>query len=175
MITSLLRENDVAVSFWRNNDVIFASLVRWLYSAIMVLTIQSAATVSTRSNLSVPLTKKNVTKRLHNRSISQIPQWIRQISHNAPFYKRNMHTCDHFCYKMVYCGIWDLYVVGFVQQVYAWTYISMFVDMKHNNGWNSRQGQGRLVFCSSWQELFCLNHIYITIYHTNCNTRQTCS
>ena len=28
-ITSLLRQNDVATSFWPNNDIIFASRVRW--------------------------------------------------------------------------------------------------------------------------------------------------
>ena len=26
--------------------------------------------------------------------------------------------CAHFCYKMVHCGIWDRYIVGFVQEVY---------------------------------------------------------
>ena len=30
IITSLLRQNDVATSFWRNNDVIIASRVRWV-------------------------------------------------------------------------------------------------------------------------------------------------
>ena len=29
IITSLLRQNDVATSFWRNNDVIITSCVRW--------------------------------------------------------------------------------------------------------------------------------------------------
>ena len=27
-------------------------------------------------------------------------------------------TRAHFCYKMVHCGIWDWYIVGFVQEVY---------------------------------------------------------
>ena len=54
-----------------------------------------------------------------NRPISQIPQCISQISHNAPFCNRNVHTCAHFCYKMVHCGIWDWCIVGFVQQVYC--------------------------------------------------------
>ena len=27
-------------------------------------------------------------------------------SHNAPFCNRNVHTCAHFCYKIVLCGIW---------------------------------------------------------------------
>ena len=43
-----------------------------------------------------------------NGSISQI--W--QTSHNAPFGKRNMHTCAHYCYKMVHCEIWDQFRVG---------------------------------------------------------------
>ena len=29
IIASLLRQNDVATSFWRNNDVIIARCVRW--------------------------------------------------------------------------------------------------------------------------------------------------
>ena len=29
IITSLLRQNDVATSFWHNNDVVIASFVRW--------------------------------------------------------------------------------------------------------------------------------------------------
>ena len=46
---------------------------------------------------------------------SQIPQCIRQISHNAPFCNRNVHTRAHLCYKMVHCvvgygsdALWDL-------------------------------------------------------------------
>ena len=29
-----------------------------------------------------------------------------------------MHTCAHFCYKMVQCGIWDWGILERVQQVY---------------------------------------------------------
>ena len=54
----------------------------------------------------------------HNRPISQIPQCIRQISYNAPFCDRNVHPYAHFCHKMVYCGIWNWCIAGFVQQVY---------------------------------------------------------
>ena len=36
---------------------------------------------------------------------------------------RNVHTCAHFCYSMVHCGIWDWRIVGFVQQVYTITLI----------------------------------------------------
>ena len=46
------------------------------------------------------------------RQISQIPQCIRQISHNAPFCNRNVHLCAHFCYKVVHYGIWDWCIVG---------------------------------------------------------------
>ena len=42
---------------------------------------------------------------------TQIPQCIRWISHNAPFCNRNVHTCAHFCYKMVHCGIWNRGIV----------------------------------------------------------------
>ena len=48
--------------------------------------------------------------------ISQIPQHIQHISHNAPFCYRNVHICAHFCYKLVHCGIWDWRLVGCVQQ-----------------------------------------------------------
>ena len=50
--------------------------------------------------------------------ISQIPQCIRQISHNAPFCNRNISA--HFCFKMVYCGIFVECIVVFVQQLYHW-------------------------------------------------------
>ena len=54
-----------------------------------------------------------------NRPISQMPQCIRQISHNAPFCNRNVHTCAHFCYKMLHCGIWHRCILGFVRWVYC--------------------------------------------------------
>ena len=42
---------------------------------------------------------------------------IRLITHSAPFCNRNEHTCAHFCYKMVHCGTWNWYIMGFVKQV----------------------------------------------------------
>ena len=45
-------------------------------------------------------------------TISQISQCIAPISHMQC--NRNMHTCTHFCYKMVNCGIWEWCIVGFV-------------------------------------------------------------
>ena len=55
---------------------------------------------------------------LANRSISQISQYITEISHSASLCDRNVCMCTHFCYKVVHCGIWDRCIVGFVQQVY---------------------------------------------------------
>ena len=49
--------------------------------------------------------------------ISQIPQCIRQISRNASFCNRDVHTCAHICYQMVHCGIWDWCIEGFMQLV----------------------------------------------------------
>ena len=53
-----------------------------------------------------------------NRSISQIPRRIGQISRNVSFGNRNLHTYAHFCYKMMHCGMWDWCVVEFVRQSY---------------------------------------------------------
>ena len=39
------------------------------------------------------------------RSVAQIPQCIRQISHNAPFCSQNVHTCD-IC--PMHCGICEM-------------------------------------------------------------------
>ena len=72
-----------------------------------------------------------------NKPISQIPRFTRQISRNAPFCNRNVHTCAHFCYKMdlsvtgmcthvhisvtKWCtvGVWNWCILGFVQRVYT--------------------------------------------------------
>ena len=53
-----------------------------------------------------------------NRLISQIPQCTSPISHNVPLCNRNVHTCAHFFYKMVHCGISVWCIVGFVRCVY---------------------------------------------------------
>ena len=36
----------------------------------------------------------------------------RQISHNAPFCNRNVHTSAHICHKMVHCGTWQWCIGG---------------------------------------------------------------
>ena len=41
------------------------------------------------------------------------------MSHNAPLCNRNVHTCAHFCYKVVLCGIYAWCIVGFVRRIYA--------------------------------------------------------
>ena len=38
---------------------------------------------------------------------------MRQLSHNASICNRNVHTCAHFYYKMLHCGIWDWCIMGF--------------------------------------------------------------
>ena len=58
-----------------------------------------------------------------NRPISEIPQCIRQLSHNVPFCNRNMHTCAHFCYKMMHCGVFVLGTAGFLK----WFYYDMIL------------------------------------------------
>ena len=55
------------------------------------------------TNMSNPLQNTKGNQCNPRRAISQIPQCIRQISHNAPFCNRNVHMCAHFCYKL-----WDL-------------------------------------------------------------------
>ena len=78
-----------------------------------------------------------------NRPISQIPQCIRQISHNATFCNRNVHMRAHFCYKMLHCGIWHRCILGFVKWVY---YIMQWAGLKL-----------MLFFSQSLQQLMILN------------------
>ena len=52
---------------------------------------------------------------LERRPISQIPQYTCPIFHNAPF-RTEMCT---FLFWMVYCGIWDDYIVGFIRLFYS--------------------------------------------------------
>ena len=47
-----------------------------------------------------------------NISLAEIPQCIRQISHNAPFCNRNVHMCEHFCYSG---ALWDICLMHCVQ------------------------------------------------------------
>ena len=56
-----------------------------------------------------------------NRSVSQIPQCINPISHNAPLYNRNVHMCANFCHKVVHSGIFIWCIMGFVRLIYLLT------------------------------------------------------
>ena len=55
----------------------------------------------------VTITTSNLNFEVPLRPISQFPQCIKQISHNASLCNRNVHTCAHFCDKVVHCGIFD--------------------------------------------------------------------
>ena len=50
---------------------------------------------------------------LTNRPISQC---IHPAMHH---FVTEMCTRAHFCYKMVHCGLWNWYIMGFVQHVYS--------------------------------------------------------
>ena len=76
-----------------------------------------------------------------NRPISQIPQCTCPISHNAPF-RTEMCTCT-FLLWMVYCGIWDRCIMGFVRWVYYSLTITMPVYV------------GRDWFCCITEVLWC--------------------
>ena len=52
--------------------------------------------------------------------VSQIPQCIRQISHDSPLCNRNVHTCAHFGYKNGALWVWDRYFAGFMKMVSLW-------------------------------------------------------
>ena len=43
---------------------------------------------------------------------------MHQISHNAAYCNRNVHTCPHSCNKMVHCMIWDRCTVRFVRHIH---------------------------------------------------------
>ena len=62
-----------------------------------------------------------VTNRMTNWPVSQVPQCTRHMSHNALFCNRNVQTCAPFCHKMMYYGIWNISIVGFLRLFY-WNY-----------------------------------------------------
>ena len=68
--------------------------------------------------------KDSYLKNGSKRPISQIPQCMRQMSHNAPFCNRNVHTCTFLLQNdalwdmgLLHCGIWDWCIMGFVKWV----------------------------------------------------------
>ena len=65
-MTSLLRQNDFATSFWRNNGVIIASYARW------EVNIQSG-------NELLPLGDKLIDPLLTQISVVNRPQWVNDM------------------------------------------------------------------------------------------------
>ena len=53
IITSLLRQNDVATSFWRNNDVIIPSHVRWAVKTVHYYDVIMSPTASQITSLTI--------------------------------------------------------------------------------------------------------------------------
>ena len=53
------------------------------------------------------ITARHIAYYIGSRSITQLPQSVGPIFHNAPLCYRNVHTCEHFCYNVVCCGIFD--------------------------------------------------------------------
>ena len=41
--------------------------------------------------------------------------FVTEMYDRAHFCYKNVHSCARFCHKMVHCGIWDWYIVEFVQ------------------------------------------------------------
>ena len=64
-------------------------------------------------------------ERPHDRAISQIPQCIRQISHNAPFCNRNVHTCAYFV--ITWC------IVGY-EKAALWVFCNSTIRRNLQNG-----------------------------------------
>ena len=134
IITSSLRQHDVAdvvLTWWRRYlCVIIALCVRWgvwspamksenenyipwnpycVYTVLLLFAVLWPRVVYHQYS-------SGLLHRWYCRPISQIPQCISVISHNAPFCNRNVHTCGHFCYKMEHCGKWDWCVCTFLLQ-----------------------------------------------------------
>ena len=76
-----------------------------------------------------------------NRPGAQIPQCTSPISHNAPFYNRNVHTCAHFCYKngalwdicLMHCGICEmgLFKCNIQTHFIYWYLVRLFLGECH--------------------------------------------
>ena len=78
-----------------------------------------------------------------DRSISQIPQCIKQISHHAPFCNRNVHTCTFLLQNgalwdmgLLHCGIWATGLLRSCLPIWMmlsdqWEYIWNNLQTKH--------------------------------------------
>ena len=56
-----------------------------------------------------------------------------QTTHNAPFCNRNVHTCAHFCCKMMHHGLWEWCILGFVNKINKSTWKSVRISLFCNN------------------------------------------
>ena len=54
----------------------------------------------------------------YNRPISYFHNASGKYPTMHHFVNRNVHTCAHFCYKMVHCVIWDTGIVGFMRWIH---------------------------------------------------------
>ena len=79
------------------------------------------------------------------RPVTQIPQCPSPTSHNAQFCNRKVHMCIHFCYKMVHCGIFVKWIVGFGRWFYSRSGMASFRQISRNfeiaseiGWWNNR-------------------------------------
>ena len=84
-----------------------------------------------------------------------------QISHNAPFCNRNVHTCAHFCYKVMHCALWEMGLVhcGIWDSItiYLESIILLNVEKKYENKcflpvtllWLPFEGENILFLCGN--------------------------
>ena len=120
-----------------------------------------------------------ILKNRDNRPNSQVQQCNNLISHNALFCNRNVHTCAHFCYKMMHCGIFNLCIVGFMRWVYQWNseYSNLNPAMLENSHWKNHRkavrmknarirlhgsGSRDMVLCYSWAPRVAQYHVSAT-------------
>ena len=101
-----------------------------------------------------------------NRSISHLPQCIRQITHNASYGNSNVHIC----YKMVNCGIWDWGIVRFVQKAFWFIQHLFLVSTSKLFGMKRScikktytiEKEIRLLFSAKWYT--CFNHFWAHLH-----------
>ena len=117
-IISLMSQCATPIDNFCENFIVAKVTARWDFSCIMNKSTRHAIVLVWKC-ISVTWGEWIHPTTSSNWPISQIPQCIRQISHNATFCNRNVHTCAHFCYKMLHCGMWHRCILGFVRWVYC--------------------------------------------------------
>ena len=71
-----------------------------------------------------------------------------------------MHTCAHFCYKMVHCGIWNRCIVGFVRWVYWNIWNMMEEELTEDILYLDHTGE---LWCPLGENWFCYNRPQCTL------------